>query len=1095
MGKIFNINRRFKGTEPKDSGLADFENDIVSLDETGSIELPDDASEDNINAQYENYDEDYDEVSDETDEAEELEEVDETDEVEELEEVDETDNIDDSEEADETFDSEESEYYDEASDETGAIDEIPEDAEDYDESEETGDAEESEYYDDDYEEASDEIGAIDEIPEDAEDYDESEETGDAEESGYYDDDYDEVSDEIGDTEEYDEVSDETGVIEDFGEVAAIAEGSLEEIEYPEEVADHDNYSDDDPTLGFDEVRLDTATINAADLAAYVKGTRIRELRQSGAYSEDVCDVDAVSESAGASGGKASAKETSYGKPSGKRTSEKSISGKSRSDKRKPEAASYDEADQDLGSDEYVNLDAPHNPVIKAPEKDKNNVLKLLVIAAACIALLAVGIFGIKGLLHRGGSSSGSVVRMNDAGLPVADELMGVGSELGSIDSIGRAGIDAAINATMSGGTQVVDVPVPDTSVIPHTDYNENELVISTRVSIELITVKSDLKIRFINADTGKLIPNIPFQVVITDPSGKTLNWTDDDLDGIIYKTSISEGKYKVHVEPLSGDKYSDYSWPSDNNVTVKSTIDYAKVDVGDEVKDASQVNENAEDTASRGNTSELDPTNTVAFVESSVSPMYTEISKDTITNPLAALILQEPDAIVLVSENSVSGNQTVSGNGADSGNGGGTTVSNNDSGNTPSVSGNGEQPGSNGQGTSVSANDTPAPKPGVSVTVSPATLSLKTGAAGTVTFSYSLTNVEKADKIDVVSSNTSVATVSSSHSEKDKTVTVTVTAVAGGTCDITVTVTTAKTDKVTETATASAKCTVTVTNVDMTQPLKDKSGNVVYVFENNAYRAATFADYAKFDKFYIVTGTKYTGWQTINGSTYYYDANGKVVTGTQVIQGVTYMFAADGKMTSTSGVLGIDVSKWNGNIDWAAVKASGVDYVIIRVGYRGSTAGALIDDSRFVANINGAKGAGLRVGVYFVTQAINDVEAVYEASMVLDRIKGYSLDLPVFLDVEPSGGRGDRIDKATRTSVIIAFCETIRSAGYSAGVYANKTWLDTKMDASQLGNYKIWVAHYSSVCGYTGRYDMWQYTDKGTISGITGSVDLNLRYS
>ena len=1045
MGKIFNINRRFKGTEPKDSGLADFENDIVSLDETGSIELPDDASEDNIDAQYENYDEDYDEVSDETDEAEEPGEVDETDEVEELEEVDETDTIDDPEEADETFDSEESEYYDE-----------------------------------DYDEVSDETGAIDEIPEDAEDYDESEETEDTEESGYYDDDYDEVSD-------------ETGVIEDFGEGAAAAEGSLEEIEYPEEFADHDDYSDDDPTLDFDEVRLDTATINAADLAAYVKGTRIRELRQSGAYSEDVSDVDAVSESAGASEVKASAKETSYGKPSGKRTSEKNISGKARSDKRKPEAASYDEADQNLGSDEYVNLDAPHNPVIKAPEKDKNNVLKLLVIAAACIALLAVGIFGIKGLLHRGGSSSGSVVRMNDAGLPVADELMGVGSELGSIDSIGRAGIDAAINATMSGGTQVVDVPVPDTSVTPHTDYNENELVISTRVSIELITVKSDLKIRFINADTGKLIPNIPFQVVITDPSGKTLNWTDDDLDGIIYKTSISEGKYKVHVEPLSGDKYSDYSWPSDNNVTVKSTIDYAKVDVGDEVKDASQVNENAEDTASRGNTSELDPTNTVAFVESSVSPMYTEISKDTITNPLAALTMQEPGGIVLVSETNSgeSGNsESNSGdNGSNTESGSQPSVSDNNSGTTPSVSGNESQSGNNNSGTSVSANDTPAPKPEVSVTVSPATLSLKTGATGTFTFSYSLTNVDKVDKIDVVSSNTSVATASVS----DKTVTVT--AVAGGTCDITVTVTTAKTDKVTETATASAKCTVTVTNVDMTQTLKDKSGNEVYVFENNAYRIATFADYAKFDKFYIVTGTKYTGWQNINGSTYYYDANGKVVTGTQVIQGVTYMFAADGKMTSTSGVLGIDVSKWNGNIDWAAVKASGVDYVIIRVGYRGSTAGALIDDSRFVANINGAKGAGLKVGVYFVTQAINDVEAVYEASMVLDRIKGYSLDLPVFLDVEPSGGRGDRIDKATRTSVIIAFCETIRSAGYSAGVYANKTWLDTKMDASQLGNYKIWVAHYSSVCGYTGRYDMWQYTDKGTISGITGSVDLNLRYS
>ena len=115
--------------------------------------------------------------------------------------------------------------------------------------------------------------------------------------------------------------------------------------------------------------------------------------------------------------------------------------------------------------------------------------------------------------------------------------------------------------------------------------------------------------------------------------------------------------------------------------------------------------------------------------------------------------------------------------------------------------------------------------------------------------------------------------------------------------------------------------------------------------------------------------------------------------------------------------------------------------------------------------------------------------------MVLDRIKGYSLDLPVFIDVEASGGRGDTIDKNTRTSVIIAFCETIRSAGYTAGIYANKTWLTSRMDVSKFGNYKIWVAHYSSVCGYTGRYDYWQYTEKGTISGINGYVDMDLRYS
>ena len=95
----------------------------------------------------------------------------------------------------------------------------------------------------------------------------------------------------------------------------------------------------------------------------------------------------------------------------------------------------------------------------------------------------------------------------------------------------------------------------------------------------------------------------------------------------------------------------------------------------------------------------------------------------------------------------------------------------------------------------------------------------------------------------------------------------------------------------------------------------------------------------------------------------------------------------------------------------------------------------------------------------------------------------------------PKGPKGDTIDKNTRTSVIIAFCETIRSAGYTAGIYANKTWLTSRMDVSKFGNYKIWVAHYSSVCGYTGRYDYWQYTEKGTVSGINGNVDMDLRYS
>ena len=202
------------------------------------------------------------------------------------------------------------------------------------------------------------------------------------------------------------------------------------------------------------------------------------------------------------------------------------------------------------------------------------------------------------------------------------------------------------------------------------------------------------------------------------------------------------------------------------------------------------------------------------------------------------------------------------------------------------------------------------------------------------------------------------------------------------------------------------------------------------------------------------------------------------------------------KLQTTSGnaKVGIDVSKWNGSIDWNAVKNSGVNYVIIRVGYRGSSQGALIEDPKFKTNIKGATAAGLKVGVYFFTQAVDEVEAVQEASMVLDRISGYKISYPVFLDVEGSGGRGDAIDSATRTAVCKAFCNTIKNAGYTPGVYANKTWLTSKMDAGALNGYKIWLAQYAKTPTYTGRYDLWQYRSDGKVSGISGKVDLNISY-
>lgn len=254
------------------------------------------------------------------------------------------------------------------------------------------------------------------------------------------------------------------------------------------------------------------------------------------------------------------------------------------------------------------------------------------------------------------------------------------------------------------------------------------------------------------------------------------------------------------------------------------------------------------------------------------------------------------------------------------------------------------------------------------------------------------------------------------------------------------------------------------------------------------------ADYYTYDKFFVKGEERYAGWQTLNGKVYYFKGDGTKVTGEQVIQGAKYTFASDGSLIVGTGTVGIDVSRWNGNINWNQVKNSGISYVIIRCGYRGSTKGSLIVDPMFEDYIKGATAAGLKVGVYFVTQAVDEREAVEEASMVLEMIKDYTISYPVFLDVEPSGGRGDKISKETRTAVCKAFCETIKNANYTPGIYANKNWFTEKMDASALGAYKIWLAQYAEKPTYTGRYDMWQYRSNGRVSGISGDVDMNHSY-
>ena len=325
----------------------------------------------------------------------------------------------------------------------------------------------------------------------------------------------------------------------------------------------------------------------------------------------------------------------------------------------------------------------------------------------------------------------------------------------------------------------------------------------------------------------------------------------------------------------------------------------------------------------------------------------------------------------------------------------------------------------------------------------------------------------------------------------------TVTAVGKGSATVTGTITYLSKPGDTKTTANDKKITCTVTVNDFTgnttTQLKDKSGRLLYK-DSECKKPATVADYNANGTYY--TEPVYTGWQTIDGKVYYYTSNHQRVTGSQVISGITYNFGSDGALQQGSGKNGIDVSSHQGNIDWASVKAAGINFAIIRVGYRGSQTGALVEDSCFKKNIQGATANGINVGVYFFTQATTEAEAVEEASMALTLCSGYNLSYPIFVDTENGSGaaRANGLDKGTRTACVAAFCKTIANGGRKAGVYASKSWYNNKIDASAFSNYFIWVAQYNTTCNYKGKYNMWQYSSKGSVPGIKGNVDVNIAY-
>ena len=191
---------------------------------------------------------------------------------------------------------------------------------------------------------------------------------------------------------------------------------------------------------------------------------------------------------------------------------------------------------------------------------------------------------------------------------------------------------------------------------------------------------------------------------------------------------------------------------------------------------------------------------------------------------------------------------------------------------------------------------------------------------------------------------------------------------------------------------------------------------------------------------------------------------------------------------------GIDVSVYQGEIDWQAVKAAGVEYVFIRVGGRGSQNGTLYVDDNAQANYEGAKKAGLQVGAYFFSQAISVEEAQEEAEFALAQVKNWNMDLPLAYDWEWSekGSRTDTMKRRLLTDCTEAFCQAVENAGLQPMIYFNVSQGLDMLDLEKLQKYPFWLAMYDGAMDFPYRVDYWQYSESGTVDGINAKVDLNI---
>ena len=202
----------------------------------------------------------------------------------------------------------------------------------------------------------------------------------------------------------------------------------------------------------------------------------------------------------------------------------------------------------------------------------------------------------------------------------------------------------------------------------------------------------------------------------------------------------------------------------------------------------------------------------------------------------------------------------------------------------------------------------------------------------------------------------------------------------------------------------------------------------------------------------------------------------------------------DGKRESVKGV---DLSKYNGAVDFAKLKENGISFAMLRLGSRGYGTGKISLDEKFVEYAQNAQLAGIQIGAYFYSQAVNETEAVEEANYIVGAVSGFGIKYPIAIDIErvqQDEARTDKLTSKERTAVVKMFCDAVKGYGYKPVIYATKDMLITGLDLEELSDYDVWLADESIPTDYPYRFSMWQYNQKGRIDGITGDIDLDLSF-